>query len=173
MKMSSILSGKTRISLLVTATFVLSVVAAIFGQVTRQPNDRMWKAVPERTLDQSARRVIVPLAYRTMRLDTAALRQALAGAPMEFTRDTTQNPIIYLPMPDGTMARFRFEESPVMEPGLAAKYPGLKTYRAQGIDDPAATSRFDWLPTGFHAIILAASGTELIDPYAQGNTTGY
>ena len=116
MRMFSVLSDKTKISLLVTATFVLSVVAAIFGQVTRQPNEKMWEAVPERSLDQSARRLIVPLAYRTVRLDRAALLQALAGAPMEFTRNATQNPIIYLPMPDGTMARFRFEESPIMEP---------------------------------------------------------
>src|SRR5436190_10283697 len=173
MKMFSTLSNKTRVSLLVTATFVLSVVAAIFGQVTRLPNERMWEAIPERSLNQSARRLIVPLIYRTVRLDSAAFLQALAGAPMEFTRDATQNPIIYLPMPDGTMARFRFEESPIMEPGLAAKYPGFKTYRAQGVDDPTATSRFDWLPTGFHAIILAPSGTVLIDPYAQGNTTDY
>ena len=171
--MFSVLSDKTKISLLVTATFVLSVVAAIFGQVTRQPNEKMWEAVPERSLDQSARRLIVPLAYRTVRLDRAALLQALAGAPMEFTRNATQNPIIYLPMPDGTMARFRFEESPIMQPGLAAKYPSFKTYRAQGVDDPTATSRFDWLPSGFHAIILAPSGTVLIDPYAQGNTTDY
>src|SRR5207247_2145190 len=113
------------------------------------------------------------LAYRTVRLDRAALLQALAGAPMEFTTNATQNPISYLPMPDGTMARFRFEESPIMQPGLAAKYPSFKTYRAQGIDDPTATARVDWLPSGFHAIILAPSGTVLIDPYAQGNTTGY
>jgi hypothetical protein len=173
LKMFSILSNKTGISLLVTATFVLSVVAAIFGQVARQPNEGIWSFIEESSLDQSAKRLIVPLVYRTVRLDKTALAQALTRAPMEFTRDATQNPIIYLPMPDGTMARFRFEESPIMERGLAAKYPGLNTYRAQGIDDPAATSRFDWLPTGFHAIILAPSGTVLIDPYARGNTTDY
>ena len=174
MKMFSILSKKTGISLLVTATFVLSIVAAIFGQAARQPNEGMWNAIEESSLDQTAKRLIVPLIYRTVRLDKAALAQALASAPMEFTGDATQNPIIYLPMPDGTLARFRFEESPVVEPGLAAKYPELKmTYRAQGIDDPTATSRFDWLPTGFHAIILAPSGTVLIDPYAEGNTTDY
>src|SRR5437868_12793422 len=127
MKMLSLLSNKTRISLLVTAAFVLSIVAAIFGQVTRLTNERMWEAVPERSLDQSARRLIVPLVYRTVRLDRAALMQALAAAPMEFTRDPTQNPIIYLPMPDGTQARFRFEESPIMEADLDRKYPAFKT----------------------------------------------
>ena len=60
-----------------------------------------------------------------------------------------------------------------IDPGAGRGYPGLKTYRAQGIDDPAATSRFDWLPTAFHAIILSSSGTVLIDPYAQGNITDY
>ena len=167
------LSKNTRIPLTVAATFVLSFTAATFGQAANQPNERMWEGIDESSLDQSAKRLIVPMVYRTVRLDTAALVQALAAAPMEFTREASQNPIIYLPMPDGTMARFRFEESPIMEPGLAAKYPGLKTYRAQGIDDPTATSRFDWLPTGFHAIILSPSGTVLIDPYAQGNTTDY
>jgi hypothetical protein len=94
-------------------------------------------------------------------------------APMEFSRPSSQNPIIELPMPDGTLARFRFEESPVMEPAFAAQYPDWKTYRAQGIDDPSATSRFDWLPSGFHAIILAPSGTVMIDPYADGNTANH
>src|SRR5204862_1493282 len=108
----------------------------IFGQVARQPNERLWGFVEERNLDQSAQRLLVPSIYRTVRLDRAALVQALAAAPMEFTRDATQNPIINLPMPDGNLARFRFEESPVIERGLAEKYPGLKTYRAQGIDDP-------------------------------------
>jgi hypothetical protein len=75
-------------------------------------------------------------------------------------------------MPDGTLARFRFEKSPVVEAGLAAKYPELNaTYRAQGIDDPTATSRFDWLPTGFHTIIISTAATVMIDPYAQGKTT--
>ncbi len=134
----------------------------------------MWERVDSQSLNPAAKRLIVPSIYRTVRVDKAALVKTLESAPMEFTPEAKENPsLIYLPMPDGTMARFHFEESPIMEPELAAKYPQFKTYRAQGIDDPAASARFDWLPTGFHALILAPSGTVLIDPYAQGDTENY
>src|ERR1051325_1513194 len=173
MKIFSFLPQKWSISLLVTATFLLLIGAALFAQVTRPPNERMWSFLEEDSLNQATKRLFLPIHYRTVSLDRAALLQTLATAPMEFARDPSQNPIIYLPMPDGTLARFRFEESPIVEPALAAQYLEFKTYRAQGIDDPTATSRFDWLPSGFHAIILAPSGTVLIDPYPRGNTTGY
>ena len=173
MKKFLTLSNKRGVALLVIATFILSIVTALFGQAIRQPNERMWSFVDESSLDQS-NRVLIPMVYRTVRLDEEALLQALSSAPMEFTGDASRNPIISLPMPDGTMARFRFEHSPVVEPGLAAKYPELNaTYRAQGIDDPAASCRFDLMLSGFHAIILSPSGTVLIDPYAQGETTNY
>jgi hypothetical protein len=155
------------------ATVILCTGVAISARAANNSNE-IWQNIDERSLDQASRRLVGPLVYRAVRLNQAALRQALASAPMEFTKEATQNTaIIYLPMPDGRMARFRFEESPIMEPALAAKFPSFKSYRAQGIDEPAATSRFDWLPTGFHAIILAPSGTVLIDPYAEGNTTDY
>ncbi len=103
------------------------------AQAGRLSTEAMWRDVEESSLDQKMPRVVVPTRYRTVRLDKALLTPALAAAPMEFTRSAAQNPIIHLPMPDGTTARFRFEQSPVVEPGLAAKYPGLQnTYRAQG-----------------------------------------
>ncbi|MFZ1218455.1 MAG: reprolysin-like metallopeptidase, partial [Chthoniobacterales bacterium] len=165
---------KARMAGSITAGLVLLSAAVPFAGAASQGDQTMWQSVEERSLDPAAKRLIVPAVYRTVRLDTATLAQTLAQAPMEFTTAARQNPgLIYLPMPDGSMARFRFEESPIMEPGLTAKFPGLKTYRAQGIDDPTASCRFDWLPTGFHAMILGSSGTVLIDPYAQGNTTDY
>ena len=159
--------NKTGVLPAIAAAVILLVTAAQWGRATNQTNE-MWQSVQERTLDQTAKRTIVPAIYRTVRLDQAALSQALGAAPMEFTREASQNPIIHLPMPDGTLARFRFEESPVMERGLAEKFPSFKTYRAQGVDDPTATSRFDWLPTGFHGIILSSVRHRADRPLRRG-----
>lgn len=77
-------------------------------------------------------------------------------------------------MPNGKLARFSFEHSLVVEKGLLDKYPELGvTYVARGIDDPTATARFDFLPSGFHAMVLSNEGTVVIDPYAMGDTENY
>ncbi len=60
-----------------------------------------------------------------------------------------------------------------MEKSLADRYPEIKTYRGQGIDDPTAITRFDWTPSGFHAIILSTRGTILIQPESRGDIENY
>ena len=68
----------------------------------------MWQDLNGRSLDPAAKHLIDPSVHRIVRLDKAALAQVLEGAPMEFSREATEHPaIIYLPMPDGAMARFR------------------------------------------------------------------
>ena len=69
-----------------------------------------------------------------------------------------------MPAPDGGFERFAVVESPIMEPGLAAAHPELKTYTARGLDDPSASARLDLTPVGFHASVRSASGAWYVDP---------
>ena len=87
-----------------------------------------------------AGRWIRPERFHAVHLDPAALREALARAPREFT-PAAASAMIEFPMPDGSLARFRVCESPIMAPELAAKFPEIKTYCGQGLDDPSATIR--------------------------------
>ena len=147
----------------------------VVGQDKTTAADKMWREIDDAALQrQLLPRPIIPNAYRTFALDKAALQNALRKAPMEFTEAARSNPLLMtIPMPDGTLARFHVEEAPMFEAALAAKHPEIKTYRARGVDDPTATARFDFMPNGFHAIILSASATVLIDPYATGDTSNY
>lgn len=136
----------------------------------------VWRDIDPTALlaNPGGTRIIKPRRYRTVALDVVGLRTLLARAPMEFTAAARTGRIeVTLPKPDGTLARFLTEESPIMEPGLAAKFPAIKTYRAQGIDDPAATARFGITPYGFHAIVLSPAGAYYIDPFRRGDAINH
>jgi hypothetical protein len=138
--------------------------------------DGVWEVLGAEALlePDGVEQWITPERYQAARLDADLLVTRLADAPMEFTQAAMEAPIIMtLPMPDGTFARFAVEESPVMEAPLAAMFPEIKTYRGRGLDDRAATVRFDWTPQGFHAQVLSPNGSVYIDPLFRGNTELY
>lgn len=154
-------------------------IAAVLTATSRAADsgDGVWQETdPAALRGVESEPTVAPKAYRTFRLNIENLKAILAQAPMEFSASAIETEtVLTLPMPDGTFARFRIEKSPVVEAGLAEKYPGLEeTYRGQGIDDPTATVRFDFLPTGFHSMILSPRGTILVDTYFKsGDTENY
>ncbi len=103
-----------------------------------------------------------------MNVQLPALRAALAEAPTE-ARLRNSTTVISLPLPNGTSERYRMAQVPVMDPRLAARYPMIKTYVGQSLDDATASVRLDVSPAGFHALIQGASRTVYIDPAANGN----
>ena len=146
--------------------------ASVSTQSANASPDGIWRAVQSGSSaggpDQSAN-----LGIR-VQLNRNALVALLRQAPLEFTKAAKSAPIvIHLPMPDGAFARFSVVESPIMEPELAAKFPDIKTYSGQGIDDQTATTRFDWTPAGLHAIVLSLQGIISIRPGSPGDQTTY
>jgi hypothetical protein len=136
------------------------------------PATDLWQPVEQTSQKRASSETWVqPKTFRTVQLQHAQLRPLLGKAPQESAQTlVSSGALISLPMPDGALARFRFVESPVMHPELAARFPEIKTYRGCGVDDPAATVRFDLTPAGFHAQILSPKGAAYIEPYLRGNT---
>jgi hypothetical protein len=111
-------------------------------------------------------------AARPLTLDVPGLRASLAKAPLEGRAGAAL--LVTLPLPDGTNARFRVVEAPVMAPELAAQFPSIKTYTGVGLDDPSASLRLDLTPGGFHAQVLStATGSFFIDPATRTDTQHY
>ena len=135
--------------------------------------DEKETAVMSARKTPASKRTLVPQVYRTLSVDRAALGAVLATAKPEFSPGDQAPTELVLPMPDGTSARFKVEESPIMDPKLAAEFPEIKTYIGQGIDDPRLTARLDQTPQGFHAIIFTGSGSVYIDPYWRDDATKY
>ena len=113
----------------------------------------------------------LPGRFRTLEVDVKALESWLDRAPAERSTAAAVTPLVLaLPYPDGTDRLFRVEESPILEPALAGKFPEIRTFVVQGIDDPTATGRLSLTSLGFHAMVLSASGTVFIDPYRRGDS---
>jgi len=102
--------------------------------------------------------------------DEQALRDFLTLVPHELSGDDSYT--IQLPMPDGSQTLYSIVESPIMEAGLATKFPEIKTFKVFGIDDPGASGRVDISQKGFRAMLFTSQGRVFIDPELSNLKSG-
>ncbi len=112
-----------------------------------------------------------PAEYKLFGLQEDVLKAELVGTPSEKNTSVSKSEkIISVPAPDGTTQKFRIVEASVMEPALAARYPNIKSYAGQGIDNPASTIRCDFTPLGFHAMVTTIGKTTYyVNPLDKSN----
>ncbi|MDI1355001.1 MAG: M12 family metallo-peptidase [bacterium] len=153
----------------------LSILILLTGLLKAQSFDAgLWTAVSESAIPRTGVRQIIPQKYLSYRLNAAALKDKLFTAAQDRNVLIDQsNCIVSLPLPNGTVQRFRVVESPVMAPELAAAFPQIKTFSVKGIDDVYANGKIDWTEFGFHAMIRTVNGDFFIDPFCVGNISDY
>jgi hypothetical protein len=123
--------------------FFSLVAAASSGQ------NSFFKDAPESSFKITGqRRVIVPSKYRTLNMDIAAFTSFHKNRSFgKCDYEQKCNTFIEMPLP----GRRNFQVSHLGEFGsgtrLAAKYPGVRTFTGQGIDDPTATIKLDLTPS--------------------------
>lgn len=110
--------------------------------------------------------------FASFKVDMPAFRTELSLLPNEAPAMAKQGETIYLPGPNGSPQRFRMMNSPIQSPAMEAQ-SGVKTFAAQGIDDPYATGRFDLGRNGFHGIVFSPQGDWVIEPAVRGDMENY
>lgn len=112
-------------------------------------------------------RGVYPSKYQIFNLNFLAFKQALVGAPLE-NANLESSLILEFPDYSGNLLKFKVFEAPVMEKELMDKFPSIKSYSAQGIDDTSMTLRFSVTEFGLHVMSLSGDlGTFYIDTYTK------
>lgn len=164
-KIQRLLTSFVALLMVLSAVFAPRAPASAAGNGTGRD---LWKHIPGTPppARKNAKAEVKPNKFNGNRLNRNGMAALLAKAPREQGRATKDNSLILsLPNPQGVFEDFLIQESLIMEPGLAARHPEIKTYAGRGIDDPAATIRLDLTPLGFHASVRSPQGVWYIDPY--------
>jgi hypothetical protein len=137
----------------------------------------LWKYVPGTPPPgrAGAEPAVKPKKFKGYRLNRGGMQSLLARAPHENKGKANKDNslILSLPNPQNVFEDFMIQDSPVMEAGLAAKHPEIKTYRGRGVSNPYATIRLSLTPLGFAASVRAPDGAWYIDTYYQGDESLY
>lgn len=138
--------------------------------------DPVWREVQLDSLNMSISEG-VPETARALELNSKALTKILNSAPNDSAEKlidlSDSQAILQLPMPDGGFMRFHLADSPVMEASMVEKFPEIKSYRAQGIDDLRVSARISFSPRGLHATILTHDKLISIHPAQNEDVNHY
>ncbi|MBK9257394.1 MAG: T9SS type A sorting domain-containing protein [Saprospiraceae bacterium] len=134
-----------------------------------------WNRVDESRLKTGRNQPdIVPVKYETFSLANTDFKKYMESAPPEFSHERGQNSfLVDFPLPDGKTETFVVFQSPVMEEGLAERYPSIKSWKGYAVNDQNKVIRLDYGPNGFHGAISTNDGLVYIDPYTLGNIDNY
>ena len=161
--------GKNYLKTALTITCVL-IAGTVFSQTS---SDGLWTILTAKDVaGEKTRRNSSPNTYHLAQLNLNALKSRLVNAPVLHSSTNQSDLIIDFPNAEGTFEKFTVYESSVMDPILEAKFPMIKTYAAQGVDDPTATMRFSVTQFGLHTMSLSGiKSTVYIDPYTTDLVT--
>lgn len=155
-------------------TLILASGIACFMNAQGDKKAEFWSPVGAEKIKLSGERVITPQKAQTFHLVGDNLKNLLWSAPHESkVRLQESQTLIDLPLPDGSVKKFRVVESPVMAAELSAAYPEIRTYNVMGVDDPGIYGKLDYTMWGFHAMLRGTAGDVFIDPYCRFNNEDY
>lgn len=148
---------------------ILLVILSLFSAIGFAQSE-VWKKIDDQKLVslEKVQRNSLPREYQLFSLDLEGFKKQLVGAPIRGEFSGRSRHIITFPNSDGEIERFYVMETPIMEKGLSDKFPMIKSYAAQGIDNPGSVARFSVTQFGVHNMTFApGKSLEFMDPYTE------
>ncbi|SHL70520.1 Por secretion system C-terminal sorting domain-containing protein [Chryseobacterium contaminans] len=134
--------------------------------------DRLWSQEFSKTSSETFENKLGIRNPRLFSLNINGLKTALAKAPKRLAAGEKSEVIISFPNSDGRMESFKVRENSNFTPELAAKYPDIKSYVGQGLEDPNSTVYFSVSPLGLSSMeIYGDKSAVFIEPYAKDLST--
>ncbi len=138
-------------------------------------SQNLWNKTNEEKVSElpKVHRSSHPMSFKLYKLNIDALKDRLEYAPLR-SQVLARNSHVEIKFPNatGVFETFKVVETPIMEAGLAEKFPMIKSYAAQGVEDPSATMRFTVTQFGLHTMTLSGTkGSWFIDPYTEDRQT--
>lgn len=129
----------------------------------------MWTKTSNKTIRLQKKEVLAtkvsPNQHLLMRLDLEKFTSVLLNSK---TKNTSNEKVIMLPNANGDIQRFLVKETSYLAPELAAKFPQVTSFSAQGIDDTSSTAKISIGKDGVHVMLFTSNeSTVYIDPYTK------
>ncbi|WP_440120794.1 reprolysin-like metallopeptidase [Tenacibaculum sp. Ill] len=142
---------------------------AFYFSIANLFSQQLWTRIQKDAIAQQKKEVFntnsLPKEYILMSLDLDNFKNIL---PNSLSKNTSNSKIIQLPNANGKLERFSIKETSYLASRLAEKFPMIKSFSAQGIDNPSSSAKVSIGKDGVHAIIFSANeGTSYINPYTK------
>ncbi|MEJ2112302.1 MAG: hypothetical protein P8X62_00850, partial [Flavobacteriaceae bacterium] len=147
---------------------ILVIVLFSAHHLNAQKNNSIWTKITKEKIGNAEKviRKSEPNKAYFFQLDIEKLKTQLINAPLRGDSPKISNLVIQFPNAEGEMESFRVKEAPVMAPKLQAKYPDIRSYVGQSINNPSSIMRISITPHGLYTLVLGAkSGIQYINPY--------
>ena len=150
---------------------LLSIILITFSCIAFAQTN-LWKTTSKKTNDIVEANKMQLSNPRLFELNINNLKILLFNAPQRNVLSRKSSVIVSFPNADGVLESFKIQESFNMDIALALKYPNIKSYIGQGIENPTAKIYLSISPLGLQTMtIYGDKSATFIEPFTTNLKT--
>ncbi|SNR54196.1 reprolysin-like metallopeptidase [Lutibacter flavus] len=141
-----------------------------FLSVSAQETNNLW--TKKRELIQEPSLIVekksIPKEFKVFDLNIAKLKKSLNNIPKRKSNLKKSNVILQFPNGEGELEKYEIFEASILEESLQKKYPNIRSYVGNGIENSTSSIRFSITDLGLNAMVFQNSKeTAFIETYTK------